>query len=380
MSAAGPERSTAAIVSVSDSRRRFLRGLFAVGVAGSTLGVLAACTGPSAAPPASTGATTAPAKVAAPSTSNVELVHATWTTHPGTIQPAIDQFTKETGIAVKFAVGTTGDRLTKLYAEKGNPSIDAAVVPPDDALKLLQADVIEPPDMTIPNAKDLVEAARHPAGYVASLFATGLAYNPAQGKPTSWLDLWDPKYKGKVGLSAWPGSPATVQLVMAARLHGGSDDNLGPGFEALKRLLPVKFLATGPAAEPFYAQGDIWISPAIHGAVIVMKKKGVPIDWIAPKEGAVADFNILVIPKGVKDKAAVMKFADYFIGPAVQQAYARDLFYAPVNKNVQIPADLAPDIHPTVEEQKNLQAIPWEKIMAQQSALTDRWNREILGQ
>jgi putative spermidine/putrescine transport system substrate-binding protein len=227
--------------------------------------------------------------------------------------------------------------------------------------------------------RQMVPAAHHPAGYVSSLLAIGLAYNPERGQPTSWLDLWDPKYKGKTALSAWPNSSATVPLVMAARLHGGSDEDLDPGFAALQRLLPVKFFAQGPAAEPFYVQGDVWIHPAIHGAVIQMKNKGVPIDWTAPKEGAAADFNVLVIPKGVKNRAAAEQFVDYFLGPDVQLAYMKNLYYAPVNQTVQVPPELQGSIHPTPAEQQNLQAVPWERIAQHESELSDRWNREIAG-
>ena len=59
---------------------------------------------------------------------------------------AFATFERETGIKVQPFVGTTGDRLTKLYAEKGHPTIDVAAVMPSDALRLLQAGVIEPPN------------------------------------------------------------------------------------------------------------------------------------------------------------------------------------------------------------------------------------------
>jgi putative spermidine/putrescine transport system substrate-binding protein len=346
--------------------------------------VIVAC-GPNATPntaPATTGGAPAASSVSpaqAPSGGPVELVHATWASHPELLAESFAKFERETGIKVQAIAGTTGDRLTRLYAEKGNPTIDVAAIPPSDAIRLLEAGVIDPPNADLPNMKNLVAAAHHPAGYVSSLLAIGLGYNPRYGTPTSWNDLWDPKYKGKVALSGWPGSPATVQLVMAARLNGGSDDNLDPGFAALQRLLPVKFFPQGPSAEPFYAQGDVWIHPAIHGAVYAMKDKGVPIDWVAPKEGAVADYNVLVIPKGVKNKAAAEKLVDYFLGPEVQLAYARGLFYAPVNQTVQVPPDLVGKVHPSPEEQRNLQTTPWEKISAQESELSDRWNREIAG-
>jgi putative spermidine/putrescine transport system substrate-binding protein len=338
--------------------------------------LLAACAPsatPTAAPSSGAGSGQAPAASAG------TLVHATWASHPETLAEPFAQFERETGIKVQTVVGSTGDRLTKLYAEKGNPSIDVAVVTPSDALRLLEAGVTEPPNPDLPNAKNLVPVAHHPAGQVSSLTAIGLAYNPQYGVPTSWNDLWDPKYKGKVALTVWPGSPASVQLVMAARLNGGDEDNLDPGFAALQKLLPVKFFPQGPSAEPYYVQGDVWINPAIHGSVLQMKDKGVPIDWVAPKEGAVADFNVLVIPKGVKNKAAAEKFVDFMLGPEVQLAYARGLYYAPVNQAVQLPPDVAAKVHPTPDEQRNLQTIPWDKLSARESELSDRWNREIAG-
>jgi putative spermidine/putrescine transport system substrate-binding protein len=358
------------------------RSMLAIGrVVGLGLVLLLAACGPNAAPTGS-GAASAPsgsAPAQAPSGETKEIVHATWANHPTILADAFATFERDTGIKVQPFVGTTGDRLTKLYAEKGHPTIDVAAVTPSDALHLFEAGVIEPPNPDLPNMKNMVAAAHHPAGYVSSLVAIGLGYNPQYGTPASWADLWDPKYKGKVALSGWPGSPATVQLLMAARLNGGSDDNLDPGFAALQRLLPAKFFAQGPSAEPFYVQGDVWIHPAIHGAVLQMKDKGVPIDWVAPKEGAVADYNVLVIPKGVKDKAAAEKFVDFFLGPEVQLAYASGLYYAPVNQTVQLPPDVAAKVHPNAEEQRNLQAVPWEKISARESELSERWNREIAG-
>jgi len=346
------------------------------------LGVLVTCA-PRAAPTPAASDASSPASASAPAAAargeTVEIVHATWASHADALKPAFEKFERETGIRVTPAIGGDGDRLTRLYAERGSPSIDAALIPRSEGMKLLEQGIVEPPNMDLPNAKNLVPAAHHPAGYVTSLFAIGLAYNPAKGKPTSWTDLWDPKYRGKVALSMWPNTTAATYLVMAARLNGGSDDNLEPGFAALQRLLPVKFYNQGNAVEPLYVQGDVWIHPAIHGAVMQLKERGVPIDWVAPKEGAIADYNLLVIPKGVRNKAAAEQFADFFLGPDVQLAYAQSLFYSPVNSAVTVPPNLAPDLHPTPEEQRNLQPMPWDKLATMDAELTERWNKEVGG-
>src|SRR5713226_2720651 len=123
--------------------------------------VLVAC-GPNATPntaPAAPGG--APAASGAPPAQDpsggaVELVHATWANHPDILAEPFAKFERDTGIKVQAVAGTTGDRLTKLYAEKGNPSIDVAAIPPSDAIRLLEAGVIDPPNPDLPNMKNLV--------------------------------------------------------------------------------------------------------------------------------------------------------------------------------------------------------------------------------
>ena len=63
----------------------------------------------------------------------------------------------------------------------------------------------------------------------------------------------------------------------------------------------------------------------------------------------------------------------------MQLAYASGLYYAPVNQTVQLTPKVAAKVHPNAEEQRNLQSVPWDKISAHESELSDRWNRESPG-
>ena len=51
------------------------------------------------------------------------------------------------------------------------------------------------------------------------------------------------------------------------------------------------------------------------------------------------------------------------------------VFAAAASAQALQPPEVAAKVHPTVEEQRNLQAIPWEKISAHESELSDRWSR-----
>ena len=50
--------------------------------------------------------------------------------------------------------------------------------------------------------------------------------------PTSWADLWDPKFKGKLAMPDLTASGSYQVLVMAAKINGGDENNIDPGFEA----------------------------------------------------------------------------------------------------------------------------------------------------
>ena len=61
------------------------------------------------------------------------------------------------------------------------------------------------------------------------------AYNPKKIKtpPTSWEDMWNPEYKGRVGITGLASSLGTAFMVEIAKLHGGSETNIEPAFEAI---------------------------------------------------------------------------------------------------------------------------------------------------
>ena len=71
--------------------------------------------------------------------------------------------------------------------------------------------------------------------------ATGLAYNKDVFKkngwaaPTSWADLSDPKYKGKVVIPPITNGYGLLTLVMTARMNGGGEEKIDPGFDAVQR-------------------------------------------------------------------------------------------------------------------------------------------------
>lgn len=113
---------------------------------------------------------------------------------------------------------------------------------------------------------DIPSVFRHPDGYAPVITAQliGIAYNPKKitTPPTSWEDLWRPEYKGRVGITGLGSSLGTAFMVEIAKLNGGSETNIEPGFEAMKKLLPnVGAIAASPGAlAALFQQGEIDIA------------------------------------------------------------------------------------------------------------------------
>jgi len=65
-----------------------------------------------------------------------------------------------------------------------------------------------------------------------------IAYNSEYAKdpPKSWEDLLDPKWEGKIIFPDITTSHGMGMLVLLAKLNGGSETNIDPGFEKIKEL------------------------------------------------------------------------------------------------------------------------------------------------
>src|SRR5262249_59040001 len=130
------------------------------------------------------------------------------------------------------------------------------------------------------SVSDIPEALRHRAGYapVITVQLIGIAYNPKKitTPPTSWEDLWKPEYKGRVGITGMASSLGTAFMVEIAKMNGGSDTNIEPAFDAIKRLLPnVGAIAASPGAlAALFQQGEIDIAFHYWNNVPLFAAKG----------------------------------------------------------------------------------------------------------
>jgi spermidine/putrescine-binding protein len=294
-----------------------------------------------------------------------------------------EPFQKATNVTVKYVLGSSVQTAAKLRAAGGRSEfdvtyMDSQIVKQAKAEGLLQP--LEP--AKIAHWNDLYDVSKDPGHqWVSLMFAgTTIAYNTKLVKtpPTSWSDLWKPEYRGKLAIPDISGTSGQQFLIAAARLHGGSLDNIGPGFDAIKTLKPsVQMMYTQPdQLIPLFERGDIAVAVWYTDRTGAAASKGVPVAAAYPKEGAIGIVPTVSIPKGSQKKDLAQQYISVLLSPEGQLCYAQAQFAGPTNKKVKLPADLA-KLLPYGDNVERMYFPDTDVVARKLPEWAERWGREI---
>ena len=176
-------------------------------------------------------------------------------------------FEKATGATVKYVLGSSVQTMAKLRAAGARSELDVAYMDSQIVKQAKAEGLLQPLEPAkIADWNDVYDVSRDKdAHWVSMMFAgTIITYNTKLVKepPTSWADLWKPEFKGKLAIPDISGTSGQQFLMAAARLNGGSIENIDPGFEAIKKLKPnVQMMYTQPdQLIPLFERGDIAVA------------------------------------------------------------------------------------------------------------------------
>lgn len=315
------------------------------------------------------------------------LVFATFTgsweeAHKAVLVPAFKKMAGDAQIVLDPMLSV--DQIAKVNAARANPPIDVMLHDPGPALVAIGQDLIEPyPVEKSAYYKDLISEAQVATGPAPFFQVVGLTYNPEAVKtpPTSWADLWNPEYKGRVGITNMNSTLGTGFMVEIAKMHGGSEANIDPAFAAIEKLKPnLAAVAANPGAlATLFQQGQIDISPGNFNAIQILKAKGVPVEFVAPKEGAIAFKTTIHIVKNSPNKELAFKLIEAALSPEVQ-AKLMDAPYliVPTNTKVKMGGEIAKVLAKDTDElKKKFVFQDWKKINENRSAWIEKFNRDI---
>ena len=207
----------------------------------------------------------------------------------------------------------------------------------------------------------------------------GIAYNPKALKtaPTSWADIYDPKYKGRIILPSLQNTEGLANLFMAAHLATGkamaeAQKDIDAGFKKLVTIKPNLLTAYTqmPQAYNLLEQGEgFMISSAISQVALERKASGAPVDIAVPKEGIFAMPSGVALVKGGPQPELAAGFINEMIGPEVQARLSAITFSLPTNKDTPVPAGM-----PTGA---TIHGVDWQFVAANRADWVKRWDRDM---
>jgi putative spermidine/putrescine transport system substrate-binding protein len=309
-------------------------------------------------------------------------------TFPGTWNDAQSKilapwFKKTTKADATLTIQLATDQVAKLAASPGRPPFDVAIMDEGPLLDALKLDLLVkyPVDKST-NFKSLYPMFQDEWGPKISVQVIGIGYNPKKIKspPKSWKDLWNPIYKGRVGLTALNSTLGMAFMAEIARLNGGSESNFEPAFKALKELLPnVGAISANLGAHAtLFQQEQIDIAPYNFNFVETLKGKGVDVEFVVPESGPVAWRTSLHITKGAARPDLAFQYIEGAITPEVQADETRPPYdIVPTNSRVSMTPIMSEKIAKTSADLSKLIFLDWKKLNEIRSSAIERFNREI---
>ncbi|WP_457947476.1 ABC transporter substrate-binding protein [Pseudarthrobacter sp. alpha12b] len=244
------------------------------------------------------------------------------------------RFSAETGIPVDLTRLPTNKLAERALSEAGAGKLEAGVIRMTDvriAREFTDKKIFVP--YRTPSHDILVSenAGARDTFVNCYYFVNALAYNSAaveKDPPTKWEDLADPKYKGKLGLTAIT-TGGTINALAHFQLS-----TFGPEFlQSQGTLQPRIFDSTSTQVDAL-ARGEITFGPVSFNNAFATELSGAPIKLVIPEKGVSASEGVMgLTPKGLESPAAQV-FLNWTMSKAGQR-FAGAQGFAPSRTDIE---------------------------------------------
>lgn len=287
------------------------------------------------------------------------------------------------GIEVLQDVANADPRKTKLLAERQSRrgSMDVACLSDSDHYIVASTDMFETVDAAKVSRLDKVFPELRTDTAIPHIYsAQVILYNVNKVKtpPTSYADLWDPKWRGRVGLADILYSANTVAAALAG---GGGVSNYDPAEQKLMELrsLDVKIYPSNEALAAALKSEEVWLTVMWLARGFMWKKAGIPLSHVVPKEGAVSIVFEASVPRNARNKEGGFTYLDAMLDAKAQVAFADKMGYVPTVSDAVLPEDIARQVSLSEADRARLLK-PDYKYQTERSQRTlDFWNKQFKG-
>jgi len=297
------------------------------------------------------------------------------------------------GIEVAVEAVGTSTQIEKIIIMKDNPRVTITGWDAPIGIKAAEMGLCAPISRDkVPNFKQLYDWAFTNVGgelkvLSANLTGIGIIYNEDEFKknkftpPTSWLDLWKKEYAGRVSITSPESMWGVATLVTIARLEGGGEKNIEPGFKKLKTLMPnVHTIHTWSSELVKVMQlNEVWVGTTGSNMAPSMREKGYPAKWAAPKEGSpMVNGGFSIVAKAPYQDVA-HDFFDIYFSPEFQLRRVRESGVISPNKMIwdMLSAKERENMPVSPSMFDKLTQLDWATIDRDRAAWTERWKKEM---
>jgi len=291
-----------------------------------------------------------------------------------------DPILKPAGIEVVQDVADESPRVAKLFAQRNLPRsvMDIACMGAPQGFRCGEAELLEKLDETkVPNLKHVLPKLRSDSFVPHIYSAQVLVYNPetVTEPPSSFGDLLDPKWRGKVGMIG----TTSFWAMMGASLYTSGNPN---DFEKAKEFFlklndnGLRIYPQTDALAPPFKSGEIEVGIVWLARTVMWRKTGFPVRGRFPKEGAILYVSGMVMPKNAPNRAAAYQYMNALLEPKAQQGFAENMSYLPTVDDAPLAGQVGRDLA-LPEPAPDLVVPDYAYDAKVQPAINDWWLKNI---
>ena len=239
------------------------------------------------------------------------------------------EFTRRTGIDVNY---TTFDSNESLYSKLMGGGADYDVIFPSEYMvsRLIDEGMLLELDYdNIPNFKYIDSQFQDPAYDPGNRFSVpytwgvvGVFYNTDYVQQvTSWNDLWDERYSGKILMFDNPrDSFAIAQFMLGQDVNTTQENDWQEAAALLKQQKPLVQAYVMDQIFDKMESGEAWLAPYYAGDAAILVDNSDNIDFAVPKEGTNFFVDCMCIPGSSGHKKEAEEYINFLCEPEIAGA------------------------------------------------------------
>jgi iron(III) transport system substrate-binding protein len=292
-----------------------------------------------------------------------------------------EEFPKATGIAVEDVRLSAGASLTRLRAERQNPTFDVWFGGTGDPHIVANEEGVtefyrpKAWDDLRPQFREAVGGKYIPlyAGILGWALNEGLLREKGVPAPRTWQELGNPRYRGLLTTSN-PNTSGTAYTMIATvvQVYGEKE-----AFELLKRMHRnvTQYVASGGGPGQLVGRGEAAIGVQFIHDAIDQILKGFPVAYGAPSDGTGYEIGGLSLVRGGPNRANAIRLIDWALTPEAQRLAAER------GQSYQIPSNIETPVPKVAARFEDFKVIKYDFLKYGKAevrdALIKRWTTEV---